>query len=125
MALGLAWLPMSTFAQMCATHSMAMKTGGATHPALPQTDAEIAAFGGGSAFSDVVVVDAETFWHSVDSYDEPCQAKAMCTFANAALLSEINVSFALDSTLTIFSGQSVFPRSHERAPATPPPRNLL
>jgi hypothetical protein len=130
LALALAWLPMSTFAQICATHSMAMKTGGAHHPALPQSVAEFeaAALEGvvslDSLGATVIVVDAETFWHSVDTYEDNCHSKALCAFAGAAVPPLTSSVVAFDSELVFDSTQSFFPRSRVSAPATPPPRTF-
>jgi hypothetical protein len=127
LALGLTWLPMSAFAQMCATHSIAMKTGGPSHPALPQTASEAKAAFGDAALGEIavaVVIDAETFWHSVDSYDDGCQAKSMCAFAGAAAMPLSSAVMTIDATSILFSPTLSFPGSRERAPETPPPRFL-
>jgi hypothetical protein len=127
LAIGFAWLPMSVFAQVCATHSVAMKTGGTHHPAMPQTAAEVHAAHLDSQYADsqVVVIDAETFWHSVDSYDDGCDAKSVCAFASAAGCPLHASSISIDSAATMVAVSASFPASHERAPATPPPRNSL
>jgi hypothetical protein len=126
LALALIWVPMSAFAQLCATHSLSMKMGGTGHPALPQTDAEhSAAYGTETLLTEHAVVDAEMFWHSVDSYDEPCKATAMCALANAVAVTQSSALLSLDTSRTVFFDQSIFPRSYERAPATPPPRSHL
>jgi hypothetical protein len=127
LVLGLAWLPMSAFAQMCATHSVAMKTGGPSHPAMPQTVSEVrAAFGEAATEGNklAVVIDAETFWHSVDNYDDGCQAKSMCALAGAAMMPLSSLSLTINSISVLLVPQLNFPRSHERAPETPPPRTL-
>jgi hypothetical protein len=126
LALGLAWLPMSAFAQMCATHSIAMKTGGPSHPGLPQTASEAKAAFGDAAFSETtfaVVIDAETFWHSVDSYDDGCQAKSMCALSSAAAMPLSSSALTIDAASILFTPTLSFPGSRERAPETPPPRS--
>jgi hypothetical protein len=127
LTLGLAWLPMTAFAQMCATHSVAMKTGGMQHPAMPQTVEELKAtgvfVGETLPFGAVaVVIDAETFWHSVDTYEDNCQAKAVCAFASAAVPPLTAQAIAFDADAAFASTHFSFPRSHLSAPDTPPPR---
>jgi hypothetical protein len=126
LSLALVWLPMSAFAQLCATHSMATKIGGTGHPALPQNaDELLQAHGLDASFTKLAVVDAEMFWHSVDNYDEPCQATTMCALTNAVLVTESSAFLSPGISQALVSRESVFPHSYERAPATPPPRNAL
>jgi hypothetical protein len=126
LVLGLAWLPMSTFAQICATHSVAMKTGGTHHPAMPQSAAEVHAAHLDALYADshIVVIDAGTFWHSVDSYDDGCDAKSVCAFASAVAAPLNGSSISIDSAATMTASLASFPASLERAPATPPPRRV-
>jgi hypothetical protein len=128
LALALAWVPMSAFAQACATHSVALKTGGTSHPAMPQTMEEFAAVGlEGVEFTDgtrAVVIDAETFWHSVDSYDDGCQAKALCTATYAAATSRATASPQLDARAPLQPAANTEFSSRNPAPDTPPPRNF-
>jgi hypothetical protein len=127
-ALAFAWLPMSAFAQLCATHSIAMKVGGTNHPAMPHSKAEFesAGFQQAHVHDDapmmMIVVDAETFWHSVDIFEDSCQAKAVCAFANAAVppLAPRSINFVADA---VFGSHAfLFPRSRVSVPDTPPPR---
>lgn len=125
--LGLTWLPITAFAQMCATHSIAMSVGGPQHPAMPHTieEAHAANFDSLAPIAKAIVVDAETFWHSVDSFDDGCQSQmAMCALVAVAILTSSNATFTIDSMQTMVALPSNFPRSIEHAPESPPPRTL-
>ena len=128
LALALAWVPMSAFAQMCATHSVAIKTGGMTHPAMPQTVEEFAAVGlDGVEFADgvtAVVIDAQTFWHSVDTFDDGCEAKALCAFTYAATTSRDTDAAQFDAASPHLMAPNAEFSSRNPAPDTPPPRPL-
>ncbi len=127
LVLALAWVPMSAFAQMCATHSVAIKTGGMTHPAMPQTVEELAAVGlEGVEFAEgvvPVVIDAETFWHSVDTFDDGCQAKALCAFTYAATSSRAHDAPQFDVSSPRLAAANAEFSSRNPAPDTPPPRH--
>lgn len=119
----LVWLPMSMFAQICATHALVSQIGGPQHPALVALE-EMSVVDVAKAQSQLplAVVDAATFWQSVDDYDAGCDMKSMC--ALAAL-------FALASTttdLTITNDSPIPPKgeiafsTRALTPDIPPPR---
>jgi hypothetical protein len=120
LAAALFWLPMSVFAQLCATQSLVMKIGGHDHPALAvaqESERSILA-----AQTPIAVVDAATFWQSVDAYDEGCDKAALCALASIAapIIASVDVSFEPSSSLAFH----VAPTFSSRAttPDTPPPR---
>ena len=119
----LVWLPMSVFAQICATHSLVSHIGGPQLPALVAPEEMSAAEAVHSALqAPVVVIDAATFWQSVDDYDSGCDMKSMCALASLSAL-------ASTTTDLTFSNDSPIPPRGEIAfstraltPDTPPPR---
>jgi hypothetical protein len=131
-ALGLllCWLPLSTFAQVCATHSVAVNVGGLQHPAMPQTSAEFHAAALDETLSfeqmaaNVVVIDAETFWKTVDEYDDACDATAMCALAAAAALLHDEHRLVLPQSGGRVAHFEQFPNSYINAPDAPPPRSI-
>ena len=117
----LIWLPMSVFAQICATHSLVMSLGGQRHPAMimahevtPETP---------MASTDVVVLDAATFWASVDSFDDGCDQIGVCALASVAApsLHLATANFEPASPRVFHETPSFSTRAI--APDTPPPRN--
>lgn len=118
LAAALIWLPMSAFAQHCATAGVFAQIGGHDHPALPQpTDAHYEPLP-----SDVVVVDASTFWQAVDDYGACGPNAALCALAFVPALAHAP-AVGLPTALTEIPARSEpgF-RSHVCGPATPPPR---
>jgi hypothetical protein len=123
------WLPMSVFAQFCATHSLAMKIGGHEHPAL-LTINDMAHDGAHSAGtltpdSNVLVIDASTFWASVDDYDDGCDQAGLCALASVAapLSNSTALDFEATSPRATHAMQAFTTRA--TAPDTPPPRSTL
>ena len=115
----LVWLPMSVFAQICATHAMVAHIGGPQHPALVAPEEMNPA---AAVQSALVVVDAATFWQSVDDYDSGCDMKSMCAFASMSALmsSTAGLTFANDTPVPLISAIAFSTRV--LAPTTPPPR---
>jgi hypothetical protein len=115
----LVWLPMTVFAQICATHSMVSHIGGPQHPALVAPE-EMSP--GHAVQPALAVVDAGTFWQSVDDYDAGCDAKSICAFASMAVLvsSTTHLTFANDA-LNPPPNRIAF-STRELSPDTPPPR---
>ncbi len=115
----LVWLPMSVFAQICATHALVAHIGGPQHPALVAPEEMSAA---DALQPGLVVVDAATFWQSVDDYSAGCDMKSMCAFAamTALTLSPSNLAFANDTPVPLPSEIAFSTRV--LAPVTPPPR---
>ena len=119
----LVWLPMSVFAQICATHALVSHIGGPQHPALIAPEEMSAAEAVHSALqAPVVVIDAATFWQSVDDYDAGCEAKSMCAFASlSAMMSTTTApTFARDAPVPMVSAIAFSTRA--LTPETPPPR---
>lgn len=119
----LVWLPMSVFAQICATHAMVAHLGGPQHPALIAPE-EMSATEAVRAASQpaLAVVDAATFWQSVDDYDAGCDTKSICSFAFMAVLasSATDLTFANDTPIPLVREIAFSTRA--LTPDTPPPR---
>ena len=119
----LVWLPMSVFAQICATHALVAQIGGPQHPGLvapeEMTPAEAAHAGTQPV---AVVVDAATFWQSVDDYDSGCDMKSMCAFAAMTALMSFtsDLTFARDTPVPLTRDIAFSTRA--LTPDTPPPR---
>ena len=119
----LVWLPLNVFAQICATHALALQIGGPQHPALIAPE-EMSAAEAANARSQPrrVVVDAATFWQSVDDFEPGCDMKTMCAFASlAALMSTTtDLTFGNDAPVPLISTVAFSTRA--LPPDTPPPR---
>ena len=114
---------MSVFAQICATHALVSHIGGPQHPALIAPEEMSVAEAVHSALqAPVVVIDAATFWQSVDDYDAGCDAKSMCAFASlSAMMSTTTApTFARDTPVPMVSAIAFSTRA--LTPETPPPR---
>lgn len=117
----LVWLPMSVFAQICATHALVAHIGGPQDRALvvPQEMSSDAA-----TESAIATVDAATFWQSVDDFDTGCDsnAKSACALATmtALIASTRALTFANEMAIQqmLISAFS----TRELCPDTPPPR---
>lgn len=117
----LVWLPMTVFAQICATHAFVSHIGGPQHPALVAHE-EMSS--GAAAQSAVAVVDAATFWQSVDDFDAGCdsKSKSICALATmtALIASTDLLTFANDTAIPQMRASAFSTR--ELSPDTPPPR---
>ena len=119
----LVWLPMSVFAQICATHSMVAHVGGPQHPALVALEEMSAAEAAHAASQPpLVVVDAAIFWQSVDDFESGCDMKSMCAFASLSALvsTTMDLAFAHDTPIPLVSCIAFSTRA--LTPDTPPPR---
>ena len=119
----LVWLPMSVFAQICATHAFLAHIGGPQHPALIAPEEMSAAEAAHAAMQPpLVVVDAAAFWQSVDDFESACDMKSMCAFASlsAVVSTTTDLTFAND-TLVPLTRDVVF-STRALTPDTPPPR---
>ena len=118
----LLWLPMSVFAQICATHTLLSHLGGPQHPALVAPE-EMGRAEARLAQQTLVVVDAATFWQSVDDYDSGCDMKSICAFASLSALvsTTTDLTFARDTPVPQTSEIAFFTRA--LTPDTPPPRS--
>jgi hypothetical protein len=119
----LVWLPMSVFAQICATHALVSHIGGPQHPALiAPEEMSVAEAAHAASHRHLVVVDAATFWQSVDDYDSGCDIKSMCAFASMAVLvtTTADLKFAKDTPIPYL--REIAFSTHVLTPDTPPPR---
>ncbi len=119
----LVWLPMSVFAQICATHALVSHMVGPQHPALVAPGEMSGAKAARAALQPpLVVVDAATFWQSVDDYDAGCDMKPMCAFASlsALVFTTSDLTFADDTAVPLISKVAFSTRA--LTPDTPPPR---
>ena len=118
----LIWLPMTVFAQVCATQCrvMSMQTSGVFAHAVDSQSAKQA------TTSNVAVSgDAASSFASADSDDHDCDMKAVCAFAALIPLTssqqDISVSATRDSGLA--TGFHFV--SYRSIADTPPPRTSL
>ncbi len=118
----LVWLPMSVFAQICATHALVSHIGGPQHPALIAPEEMSAAETARAASQPPVVVDAATFWQSVDDFELGCDMKSMCAFASLSALTSTTaaLTFANDTAVPLLCEIAFSTRV--LTPDTPPPR---
>ena len=91
----LIWLPMTVFAQVCATqcHVMSMQTSGVLSRAMDRQTAKQAATSTAAVF-----VDVNSSFVSADSDDHECDMTAVCAFA--ALIPLAGTKLELTSTKT-------------------------
>ncbi len=115
----LVWLPMSVFAQICATHALVSHIGGPQHPALPAPEEMSPA---DAAQSALAVVDAATFWQSVDDYDSGCDAKSMCAFAAMTALMPFTNDLSFANGTPVPGMREIAFSTRALTPDTPPPR---
>ena len=117
----LVWLPMTVFAQICATHVVVTRIGGSQNPASVAPE-DMGRVDSGLAQPALAVVDAATLWQPVDDYDSGCAMKAMCAFASmSALVSSSHDVHVSDDVLVPLAGEIGF-STRELSPDTPPPR---
>ena len=126
----LIWLPMTVFAQVCATQAMVAAIGGPDHPALVQPGDSPQHTGHATVIeaADVVtiVVDAETFWRSVDTFDSGCEMQSVCTFAGFAVLTSTSAAgIAFSSADNEYASANSAFETRSLIPDTPPPRLAL
>ena len=118
----LIWLPMTVFAQVCATQClvMSMQTSGVLSRAVDSQSAKQA------TTSNVAVSgDAASSFASADSDDHDCDMKAVCAFAGLIPLTsaqhDLSVSVAREAVPTM----GVLFASYRSIADTPPPRTSL
>ena len=129
----LIWLPMTVFAQVCATQAMMAATGGMHHPALVQIGDSPSHLGHSmvahtvaNADAVAIVVDAETFWHSVDTFDAGCDMQSVCAFAGFAVVTSTAPADLLFSHAdSAYASAALLFASRALTPDTPPPRLTL
>ena len=118
----LIWLPMTVFAQVCATqcHVMSMQTSGVLSRAMDRQSAKQAA-----TSTAAVSGDAASSFASADSDDHDCDMKAVCAFAALIPLKsaqhDLSVSVIRDAVPTM----GFLYASYRSIADTPPPRTSL
>lgn len=131
----LVWLPMSVFAQVCATHALVANIGGSQHPEpviqedinffrADQTGHVVDSSGSPLATSmpPLAVVDAAVSCRTVDDHESGCDMMSVCAFASLAVLvtQTPDTRFVRDTRLPSI-GEIAF-SSRSNAPDVPPPR---
>jgi hypothetical protein len=119
----LVWLPMSVFAQVCATQSLVAHMGGPQHPALvAPEEMSVAEAVHAASQPPLVVIDAATFWQSVDDFEPGCDMKSMCAFASLSALvsATTDLTFGRNTPIPLISEIAFSTRAF--TPDTPPPR---
>ena len=116
----LVWLPMSVFAQVCATQALVSSIGGPQHPGLIAPEETRHVHSPTEAAEPVlIVVDTATFWQSVDDYDAGCDMKALCAFASlAAVTTETSDVVTVHNTPVPPVGEAARRRADCRADTT-------
>ena len=118
----LIWLPMTVFAQVCATqcHVMSMQTSGVFSHAVDSQSAKQA-----DTSNAAVFVDANSSFVAADSDDHDCDMKALCAFAALIPLTsaqhDLSVSVIRDAVPTM----GFLFASYRSIADTPPPRTSL
>ena len=128
----LIWLPMTVFAQVCATQVVVAAIGGLDHPGLVHPGDSPQHLGHTMAaqppFAEVVtiVVDAETFWRSVDTFDGGCDMQFVCAFAGFAVVTSSSPSdIVFDNSDNAYASANLAFATRSLTPDTPPPRLAL
>lgn len=133
----LVWLPMSVFAQVCATHAFVVGIGGLQHSGLDAPDDMNSLHASRAGHPDslsvsLVAVDvgmpalaaADTAMscQTVDGYESGCDMKSICTFASlAVLVTETQAATIVHDTSLPPIGEMTF-SSLSHVPDIPPPR---
>ena len=118
----LIWLPMTVFAQVCATQClmMSVQTSGALARAIASQTATQA------TTSDAVVSgDAPSSFASADSDDHDCDMKAVCAFAALIPLTSEQRDIAVSTTRDSVLATGFHFSSYRSIADTPPPRTSL
>ncbi len=125
----LIWLPMTVFAHVCATQVVIAAIGGMDHPGLVQpgdSPQHLGHWTAADAHVVTVVVDAETFWRSVDTFDSGCEMQSVCTFAGfAAVTSSSPAGIVFSNSNDGYASASPSFTTRSLTPDTPPPRLAL
>ena len=125
----LIWLPMTVFAQVCATQMLIAAIGGMDHPGLVQPGDSRTHLGhtmAADAQVVAIVVDADTFWRSVDTFDSGCDMRSVCTFAGFAVVtSSLPAGMVFSSSNNNYVSTSPAFTTRSQTPDTPPPRLAL
>ena len=126
----LIWLPMTVFAQVCATQAVIAAIGGFDHPGLVQSGDSPQHLGHTTTAAEAgivtIVVDAETFWRGVDSFESGCDMQSICTFAGFAVVTSSSpVGIAFCRSNNEYASARLAFATRSLIPDTPPPRLAL
>ena len=118
----LIWLPMTVFAQVCATQCrvMSMQTSGVLSRAFDSQSAKQA-----TTSNSAVSGNAASSFASADSDDHDCDMKAVCAFAGLIPLTSAQQDIAVSATRNAVPTISFLFVSYRSIADTPPPRTSL
>ena len=118
----LIWLPMTVFAQVCATQClvMSMQTSGMLSRAIDSQSAKLATISDSAVSSD-----ATSSFASADSGDHDCDMKAVCAFAALIPLTSGQQDIAVSATPNSVLATGFLFASYRSIADTPPPRTSL
>ena len=118
----LIWLPMTVFAQVCATHChvMSMQTSGVLSRAMDRQTAKQAATSTAAVF-----VDVNSSFVSADSDDHECDMTAVCAFAALIPLAGTQQNLTVSVVRHAVPTVSFLFASYRSIADTPPPRTSL
>jgi hypothetical protein len=122
-AIAILWFAASTHALARSTMMMMSNLGDSNHPALVTTselDAQVNWANG----ENTIVIDAATFWASVDEYDCCSECKAFCASVSVAVIAQTALPNLVASPNAVPSQDTSEPHSFIPAIDTPPPRTL-
>jgi hypothetical protein len=122
-AIAILWFATSTHALARSTMMMMSNLGDANHPALVATS-ELDAQVNGANSDNMIVIDAATFWASVDEYDGGNECKAFCASISVAVIAQTSLLNFVASPGALPSRNTSEPHSFIPAIDTPPPRTL-
>ena len=118
----LIWLPMTVFAQVCATQCllMSMQTSGEFSHTVDSQSAKSA-----TASNAAVSGDAASSFAAADSDDHDCDMKAVCAFAALIPLMSTQQDLAVSVIRNAVPTVGVLFASYRSIADTPPPRTSL
>ena len=118
----LIWLPMTVFAQVCATqcHVMSMQTSGVLSRAFDSQSAKQA-----TTSNAAVSRDAASSFVSADSDDHDCDMKDVCAFAALIPLTSAQHDLIVSVIRDAVPAMGVLFASYRSIADTPPPRTSL
>ena len=118
----LIWLPMTVFAQVCATQClvMSMQTSGVFAHAVDRQSATQA-----TTSNAAVSRDAASSFVSADSDDHDCDMKAVCAFSTLIPLTSSQQDISVSATRDSGLATGFHFASYRSIADTPPPRTSL
>ena len=113
------WLPMTVFAQVCATQCllMSLQEHGAFSIALRGEPAK-----SGADSTGVVSVDSRASFAALDVEDHDCDMKAVCAFSTLILITSAQKNLALSVARESVATTGILFVSYPSTVDTPPPR---